>query len=150
MLRLSTGLQNLMINLWSANQTAPFTAFFINIYSGSRPTSPDDAHSQTLLATISIDGAGTPLVFEASPTAGVLEKGAGVWKEDAALAAGTASWFRLYANGDDPTAASTTAKRVDGTVGTTNADLNLNSTAISLGAPITVTTAQFTLPTENA
>jgi hypothetical protein len=148
MIRLSTGLKDLLIGLFSQNKSAPFTAFFINIYSGTRPDSPDAAHSQTLLATISIDGGATALTFEASPTDGVLEKGAGNWKEDAAIATGTASWFRLYADGDNPASASSTAKRIDGTVGTTNADLNLSSTAITIGAPITVTAAQFTLPSE--
>lgn len=146
-IRLSTGLKNKLINLFSANQNAIFGSFYIDIMSGQRPTSADSAHTETKLLTLSVNGDGTVLTFEASPTDGVLEKGSGTWK-GTGLAVGTASWFRLYKSGDTPGSLSTTAERIDGTVGTSNADLVLSSTSITVGAPVTVSAAQFTLPSE--
>ena len=57
------------------------------------------------------------------------------------MATGVASWFRIYEATDTPANASTTKARADGTVGTSGADLNLNSVNLTIGAPLTLTDA---------
>ena len=63
------------------------------------------------------------------------------------LAAGTAGWFRCYAN-DYVTGLSTTALRFDGTVGTSasTAQLVLPSVSVALSQTITVDTGTLTQP----
>ena len=51
--------------------------------------------------------------------------------DDTSTVAGTATWFRLEDNSGDPI--------IDGDVGTAGSDLNLNSTAISAGGTVSVT-----------
>jgi hypothetical protein len=147
-LRLSTGTVNKLMD------TSPFKTLFaggfIDIYSGSRPAAADDAppSGAVKLATVYSDGASLGIHFDASATGGVLKKAsAEKWSCTSMLATGTASWFRLHEATDPGTASSTTACRVDGTVGTSGADMNLTSTSFSAGAPLTINDGQFTLPT---
>lgn len=78
--------------------------------------------------------------------AGVLSKvTADTWSGNG-LVAGTAGWFRVREGGDSGGGASTTAMRVDGSVATTGADMNLGSLAVTSGAPFILTSAAFTLP----
>ncbi len=51
--------------------------------------------------------------------------------DDASTVAGTATWFRLEDNSGDAI--------IDGDVGTSGSDLNLNSVAISAGGTVSVT-----------
>ncbi len=51
--------------------------------------------------------------------------------DDTSTVAGTADWFRLVDNSGDPI--------IDGDVGTSGSDLNLNSVAISAGGTVSVT-----------
>ena len=53
------------------------------------------------------------------------------------MAGGTATYYRFVANGDTGVA-STTEKRLQGTVGTVGADLNMTSVALTSGAPQTI------------
>lgn len=62
------------------------------------------------------------------------------------LAGGTAGWFRLRESGDTGLGASTTACRIDGSISTSGADMNLGSLVVSIGAPFILTSASFTLP----
>lgn len=93
----------------------------IYIYGGTVPATADEAISNTLLMTITKDGDGaTGLTFESAATNGVLTKTAAEVWSGAAVAAGTATFFRMAATA--PTAASTTDKRIQGTVGTSALD----------------------------
>jgi hypothetical protein len=56
--------------------------------------------------------------------------------DDTATVAGTATWFRLEDNSGDAI--------VDGDVGTSGSDLNLNSVAISAGGTVSVTSFVIT------
>lgn len=146
-LRLSTGLVNKLMD------TSPFktlfAAGFIDIYSGTRPTLANDAPpaNTVKLATVYSNGTSLGINFEANATDGILEKAsAETWSCASMLATGTATWFRLREASDPGSALSTTACRVDGTVGTSGADMNLTSISFAAGAPLTIGGGQFTLP----
>jgi hypothetical protein len=124
----------------------------LRIYSGSQPANPDTAVSGTLLLEISESaGAFVAGAFDnglefGTAASGVIAKAAAETWQDAGLAAGTAGYFRLVANATDNGAASTTLPRIDGSVGTSGADLNMSSTSISVGSTYTIDTFQLTLP----
>lgn len=73
--------------------------------------------------------------------------GAQVWSGVNA-AAGVAGWFRFLGSEADSGIADTTGTeiRVDGSVSTTGADLNLNNTTLALSATTRVTSATMTVP----
>jgi hypothetical protein len=141
-LKLSTGLRNGMLD---AN---PFRTLLdasrLNIYSGSPPADADAAEG-TLLVSIGSDHADTHCHFEATAVAGVLSKAAAnVWSA-AASSTGTATHFRLVVN-TDTGVLSTTEIRMQGTIGTSGADLNMSSVAIVAPAVQTVDTFDLTMP----
>jgi hypothetical protein len=80
----------------------------------------------------------------AAPAAGVIAKTSDVWS-GVALADGTAGYFRLVTNLDDATL-STTQVRIQGTVSTSGAELNLTNINIASGATQTIDTFQLTEP----
>jgi hypothetical protein len=81
------------------------------------------------------------------PSSGVISKIAtDTWSGTAALG-GTAGWFRIRGAGDTGAGASTTAIRIDGTIGTSGADMNLGSLTITGGAPFILSSATLTVPT---
>lgn len=67
-----------------------------------------------------------------------------------AAATGTAGWFRILGSVNDPGTADSSELyiRLDGSVATSGADLNLSSTAITSGATETLSAASFTLPAQ--
>ena len=77
---------------------------------------------------------------------GAISKASGDTWQDQGLAAGTAGWFRFCANPTDSGAASTTLPRIDGSVGTSGADLNMSSTSVTVGATYTIDDFTLTLP----
>ncbi len=79
-------------------------------------------------------------------SAGVISKVASETWSGNAVATGTASFFRIRGNGDTGTGASTTAIRIDGSIGTSGADMNVGSLAVTAGAPFIIPTATLTLP----
>lgn len=112
--------------------------FLIDIYSGSRPGDPNDPPSGTKLVTISLGGTGDGMSFEnAAPTDALLKKKASETWSGTVIANGVATWYRLRKT-TDAGASSTTETRIDGTVGTSGADINLTSTNMVTGAPFTV------------
>lgn len=105
----------------------------IKIYSGSKPAGPDTAiSSQTLLATFTLSDP----AFTTGATG--VRTLAGTPKSTTGLAAGTATWFRA--------ADSNGVAEIDGTVGTSGSDLNLNTTTISVGLAIDITSGSLTQP----
>jgi len=122
----------------------------IRIYSGSQPSSADLAETGTLLVTITVSsgtftgGAVTNGLELGTAASGIIAKNSDVWS-GAAVATGTAGWFRWYAN-DYTTGASTSAVRMDGAIGTSGAQLNMSSTSITSGATTTIDSWQITVP----
>lgn len=103
----------------------------LKIYTGTQPTDADTAiGAQVLLATLTF---GSPAF--AAGSSGVATANA-ITQDSSADATGTAAWFRCLTSGG--------AKVCDGSVGTSGADCNLNSIAISAGAIVSVTAMTIT------
>jgi len=156
--RLSTGARTKMANAFGVasgqGSAGMFNAGVIYIYSGPQPLTADTAVSGTLLGIVTKDagafafGASTNgLVFDA-PAAGVISKAAADTWKFVGIAAGTAGWFRLMGNATDALGTSTTLPRLDGSIGTSGADLNLSNIAIVVGAPTTIDTFSYTIPAQ--
>lgn len=79
-----------------------------------------------------------------APSAGTVSK-SGVWSFNG-LAVGTAGCFRFVASVADANGTSTTLARMDGSVATSGADLNLANIAITLNAPNTCDAFTWTQP----
>jgi hypothetical protein len=152
--RLSTGLANYI------NQTGSLKGALANgiisVYSGTQPTTADSAETGTLLLEFTVDaGAFTPGVATnglnmGASSEGVLAKSAEVWKGVGLAAAGssgtTAGYYRFYANAK-VTGASTTAVRMDGSIGTTTiSELQMVNPLIVTGATSTIETYNITSP----
>lgn len=106
---------------------------YLRIYSGSQPSTPDDAvgGGNTLLAELRF---GTSAFGAAS--SGVAAANT-ITQNGTNLASGTAGWFRcLKSNGSSSIA--------DGSVGETSADLILDSVSLVLGGTCTVSAMQLT------
>jgi hypothetical protein len=104
----------------------------IEIRSGSQPASASDTATGTLLATLTLDG--TPFGSGSSGTANLSDTPLSV----NGAATGTAGWFRMKGSGGSTV--------LDGSVGTSGADLNLSSTAVVSGAPVQITSGTLTMP----
>lgn len=124
---------------------------YIMIYSGTQVANGDTAYAGTELVKITVaSGAFTPgseangLEFQVSAS-GEIEKNSDVWS-GVGLADGTAGWFRFFANATDASGASTTLPRLDGSVGTSGADLNMSSTTIVTSSSYTIDSFKLTLP----
>ena len=142
-LRLSTGLRQALLG--TADFQAEFNLSRIYIYTGSQPSSANDAATGTLLATITVNGGATGLTFDA-PVDGTISKAAAETWSGTAGAEGTAGWFRLSEAGDDPATLSTTISRVDGNIATSGANLNMSNTFVANGAVQTISSFAITLP----
>ena len=105
------------------------SAATIEIRSGTKPATPETAASGTLLATVAISGSFTAAggsITAADPASVTV------------AASGTAGHFRVKTSGG-------TAK-IDGTVGTSGADMNLSSVALVSGGTVDLGVPTFTIP----
>ena len=127
----STGLRNHMLASGSFKDAVNGTV--LRVYSGTAPASADDAiGAAVLLCTISVDGTGTGVTLDASASGGVINKNPSeVWTGDVTTS-GTASFFRMEFSSDTG-AFSTSAARLQGTVGLVGADLNFSSVSLTAG-----------------
>jgi hypothetical protein len=105
----------------------------LRIYNGTRPATGGTA--TTLLAELTCNA-----TFAPAASGGVLTLNA-ITQDASADATGTATWFRLVKSDG-------TTHVMDGDVGTSGSDLNLNSTSITSGATVSVTS--FTITCGNA
>lgn len=109
---------------------------YLRIYDGSQPATPEDA-ATTLLAELRLNATAFGAAASKVITANALTA------DTSANATGTATWFRiLKSDGTTPL--------WDGSVGTSGANLNLNSTAIQAGAEVAVDSLTMTLPMQGA
>jgi len=122
------------------------------IYSGSQPATADAAATGTQLVKITVGSGAFAHAAEANGlefgdySSGTLVKCADEVWSGVGLAAGTAGWFRFVANPTDALGVSTTLPRIDGSIGTSGANLNMSSTTIAIAATYTIDTFTFTLP----
>lgn len=107
----------------------------IKVYSGTQPANANASITGTLLATFTLDN---PAFGAAS--AGVLTLGATPLSTNG-VAAGTATHFRCASGGTGGV-----GTVFDGSVSTSGAQLNLNTTTISVGVTVEVTSGFFTMP----
>ena len=108
----------------------------IEIRTGAQPADPDTVASGTLLATVNLANPAFGAAADANPGGRIT---ANTISDDvSADATGTAGWFRVYDRGG--------AAVADGEVGTAGADLNLNTTAITAGSTVSITSMTVTMP----
>lgn len=134
-MRLAVATRNALANAYDdyINNTGAGTAT-IKVYSGTQPTNPDTALSgNTLLATFNL----TNPAFGNAATGTITLSSTPIASTGAA--AGTATFFRLFARDG-------TSAVADGSVGTSGADLNLNTTTISVGVAVEITSGSITVP----
>lgn len=106
----------------------------IKIYAGSRPADPQTAISgQTLLGTLTGNAGGFGSVSN-----GVLTASA-ITQDSAADNTGTASFFRIFKSDG-------TTVVMDGDIGTSGSDLNLNTTSVVANGPIQISSFAITMP----
>ncbi len=101
----------------------------IEIRTGAKPATPETAASGTLLATVAISGSFTSsggVLTAADPAAATV------------AATGTAGHFRLKKSGGTAV--------LDGTVGTSGADMNLSSTSLIAGGTVDLGVPSITVP----
>lgn len=119
----------------------------INIYAGAEPATADAAlGGATLLCAVTVNSTGTGINFDTTASGGVLQKAPGEVWSGVNAATGVASFYRHVAAGDAGDA-STTAARLQGTIGIAGADLNLSSTSLTSGATQTIDYYSVALPT---
>jgi hypothetical protein len=142
--QVSTALRNYMLD--SGSFKAAMDLGFLKIYEGTVPADADAAlDTAGLLCTLSVDGLGTGLTWEASAVSGVLSKTTSETWQGQNTDSGTATFFR-FVQPADTGAASTTELRVQGTVGLVGAELNLSSVTLTIGAVQTVNHFNVALP----
>jgi len=103
----------------------------LRIYSGTRPANVAASITGTLLAELTLNA-----TFAPGAASGVLTLNS-ITADSSADATGTATHFRIFKS-DGTTAV------VDGDVSTSGADLNLNSTSITIGGNVSVTSFAVT------
>lgn len=132
--RLSTATVNAKANAAVDLLDAGAGAGTIKIYTGSQPASANDAVSGTLLATFTL---ADPAFGNAAAGVATL---ASTPRTTAAVAAGTAGWFRA--------ADSTGATVFDGSVTATagGGQIELNTTTLSVGVDVELTSGTYTQP----
>lgn len=98
----------------------------LKIYDSTQPTNADTAlGAQVLLADLALNATAFAASSSASKAANAITQ------DSSANATGTASWGTLTTGAD--------VRKLDYEVGTSGANLNLNSVAISSGAAVSVT-----------
>lgn len=128
----STTLRNAQLD---AVTTAVGASGKLRIYSGTRPANVAASITGTLLAELTLNA-----TFAPAASGGVLTLNA-ITSDTSADATGTATHFRIFqSNG--------TTAVIDGDVGTSGSDLNLNSTSLTTGGSVAVTS--FTITAGNA
>jgi hypothetical protein len=123
---------NALIRNAMGDAITTFTAgsALLRIYSGSRPATGGAA--TTLLAELTCNA-----TFAPAASGGVLTLNA-ITQDSSANATGTATWFRIVKSDG-------TTHVMDGDVGTSGSDLNLNTTSLVSGGPVAITSFVLTI-----
>ena len=129
-LQFSTTLRNAMLD---AITSAVGASAKLRIYSGTKPATVADAITGTLLADLTCNA-----TFAPAASSGVLTLNA-ITSDSSADATGTATHFRIY------TSDGTTAV-LQGDVGTSGSDFNLNTTSLVSGATVACSSFTITAP----
>jgi len=128
-IKAQTALRNAMLD---AITTAIGTSGKLKIYDGTQPaTVTTSISTQTLLATLPLSSTAA-----AAASSGVLTFNA--ITQANAVAGSTATWYSVTKSDD--------TRIVEGSVGTSSADLVLNTTTIVSGGPVAVSSFTYTGP----
>jgi hypothetical protein len=131
---LNLKLSETTVNAEADAHSALLNSGYLRIYDGTQPTNADTAiGTQVLLAELRFSATAF-----AAASGGVATANA-ITSDSSANASGTATWYRTLKS-DGTTVVS------EGSVGTSGANLNLNSVAISAGAAVDCTAFVFTQP----
>lgn len=122
-IQLSTAVRNARLD---AIETTISTSAIMRIRSGAAPANCAAADSGTVLATLNL-----PSDWLAAAASGVKSK-SGTWQDASADAAGTAAHFRIYDSGGSTC-------HMQGTVGTSGSDINVDSVLLTEGQTFTIT-----------
>lgn len=106
---------------------------YVRIYSGSAPANPQTAASGTLLAELRFNATAFGAAATGAATANAFTA------DSSANADGTAGYARLLQSDGSTVIA-------DCSVGTSGADINLNSLSISTGVEVQITSMTYTQP----
>lgn len=123
---MASGLRNARLD---AITTFAGGSCLVRIYDGSRPATGGTA--TTLLAELTCNA-----TFAPAASGGTLTLNA-ITQDSSANATGTATWARIVKSDG-------TTFVLDCSVGTSGADINLNTTSIVSGAAVSITSAVFT------
>ena len=144
--KISTGLRNYMLSNQSLKDA--MDGGLIKQYSGPVPATSDAALAggNTLLRTISLNGAGSGISFDTAAASGTLSKAPGEVWSGTIVATDTATFYRHVAIGDDGTL-STTQARLQGAIGVAGAEMNVSTVSFVTGVSNTLNNYTVTLPT---
>jgi hypothetical protein len=118
------------------------TAGRIKIFSGAMPATAETADSGTLLSTLTLSVTAFPASADPGTTGLATATANAITSDTNAAATGTAGYFRAYDSAG--------VCIVQGTVGTSLADMILNTTSIAAGATVAITSWVVTLPDGSA
>ena len=139
----STGLANKVVDAMcnGGGGISFFDSGILDIYTAPRASSPDAVATGTKLATMTLPANAV------GPSAGRVVAMLGAWQTAAALASGTAFWFR-FKTASDTGVVSQSEYRMDGslTVRGGGGDLTLGTLVIVSGQPVAVNSYVFGLP----
>jgi hypothetical protein len=119
--------------------TALLNGGSIKIYSGAMPATTETASSGTLLSTCPLNATAFASATDPGSTGLATATANAITSDTSAAATGTAGYFRAYKS-DGTTCV------IQGTVGTSLADMILNTTSISAGSTVAITSWVVTLP----
>lgn len=118
----------------------------IMVFAGTEPTSPESANANTLLCTVTLSGGGSGLTWDTTPVNGALLKPAAASWSGTNVASGDATHFRLVLSADDGISASTTARRVQGSIGVGGKDWIMSNVTFVSGNSFTPSEFHIALP----
>ncbi len=135
--RISNAAAKAMADTFDDQVNIGSTASVLDVRTGSQPADPDTAATGTLLGTLTFSDPAFGAASDAAP--GGLLTASAITQDSSADATGTAGYFRIRATG---TGADDVA---DGECGTSGADLNFNTTSITSGSAISITSLTVTM-----
>lgn len=145
-IKTSTGLRNAMLG--SASFKTTMDLGFVDLYSGAVPADADASIGAAVkVCRVSNNSTGTGLLFDTAAASGIIAKKPSETWSGVNLASGTASFYRHVAAGADAGGSSTTLPRVQGTIATAGADMNISNPVLVSGATQTLDFYTVALPT---
>lgn len=141
-IKLSTGARTSLLG--TSDFQGTFNLCFIDVYSGSQPSSADSAPSGTKLMTYSVNHDGVTGGTWAAASSGSINKTTSEAWQAVGAVAGSAGWFRMRLAADAGTT-NTTDVRMDGTIASSGSDMNMPDTTVVVGAIYTLDSFPVTM-----